>query len=178
VSCLTRVRRFDTWGLLTLLVTLASLFLATMYQAIPLALLSAGAFVLFLIHERRTTNPLLDLKLFARTKNPWDDIETSTKLYHAKRAQQALHGEVSGQSTNELRSSIIESIRRNPPQDFGQVVKLIQLITEKPVIMTPIRCSNCGADLELPSTGDSIHCTHCRKYFHLTKVIELLERML
>jgi len=161
-----------------LLVTLASLFLAAIYQAISLAVLGAVAFVLFLMHERRTTDPLLNLKLFTRTKNPWDDIETSAKLYRTKRTQQALHGGDSAQSTNELRSGIVESIRRNPPKDFSQVVKLIQLITEKPVILTPIHCSNCGADLQLPSTGESVYCKHCGKYFHLTKVIELLERML
>jgi hypothetical protein len=112
---------------------------------------------------------------FRGTKNPWDDVESSARLFRLKR-----EGQLQGQMIHvrSLRHDLLEQVRRNPPQDFGQVVRLIQLVTEKPIILTPLRCSNCGADIQLPSSGQYLRCSHCGHDYHVTNVTEMLERIL
>jgi len=106
------------------------------------------------------------------TKNPWNDIETSARLYGLWLKQRA------GRNTNGLRNDLISRLRENPPQDFSQVVRLVQLITEKPVVVTPIRCLHCGANLRLPSSGHYVECTHCGYDYHITNVLEMLEKLI
>jgi ribosomal protein S27AE len=75
-------------------------------------------------------------------------------------------------------NDLARRIRLNPPQDFGQVTRLVELITEKPVILTPLRCSHCGADLRLPSSGQYVQCTHCGYVYHVTNVTQMIEELL
>jgi hypothetical protein len=115
------------------------------------------------------------VKLFDRfrgAKDPWDDIETSAKLYRVNREADR------GNANERSQSDLFDRLRQNPPQDFGQIARLIQLVTEKPVILTPLRCERCGANLEVPTSGQYVQCTHCGYNYHATNVIEMLEKIL
>ena len=112
--------------------------------------------------------------MFRRTRNPWDDIETSARLYRLRREQIGAQGSSIEDTSNDL----VKRIHLNPPQDFGQVVRLVELVTEKPVIVTPLRCSHCGADLQLPLSGQHVQCVHCGQDYHVTNVTQMLEEIL
>ena len=108
--------------------------------------------------------------LFRGTKDPWDDIETNARLYVLRRGN--------GLSGDDVRNEFANKIRQNPPTDFGQVVRLMQLITENPVILTPLRCLQCGANLHLPSSGLYVECNHCGYNYHVANITEMLEKIL
>ena len=113
--------------------------------------------------------------LFRKTKNPWDDVETSARIYRAKREQEASGGRNSFAS---MKSNLIEQIRQNPPRDFSQVIKLIQLVADKPVVLTPLQCPMCSANLQLPASGAFIQCRYCGYNIHVASTIGLLEKIL
>jgi hypothetical protein len=112
--------------------------------------------------------------LFRRTKNPWDDIETSARLYRIRHEQTGFEETQSDETVNDL----AKKIYLNPPQDFGQVARLVELITAKPLILTPLRCLQCGADLRLPSSGQYVQCNHCGYAYHVTNVTQMIEELL
>jgi len=108
---------------------------------------------------------------FRGTKDPWDDIETNAKLYRLNRDRRELAGE-------DNRNALMNAIRQNPPQDFSQIIRIIQLISEKPVIVTPLNCERCGANIPVPSSGQYVQCAHCGYNYHVTNVIEMLGKIL
>lgn len=116
--------------------------------------------------------------VLAGKKNPWDDIESSARLYRLRREQGGVQARDSNLGMSDLRSALVQKIRQNPPQEFGQVVQLIELITEKPVVLTPLHCSHCAASLQLPSSGEWTRCQHCGHDFHVANMVGLLERLL
>jgi LSD1 subclass zinc finger protein len=55
---------------------------------------------------------------------------------------------------------------------------LKQYMEKGGMVIQTFKCSNCGAPIQIPETGNSVNCTHCQTPQHVDDIFKKIQQII